>query len=30
LFICHLTEFRKNYSTDFHTLCYKGSTWATD
>ena len=29
LFICLLAGLRKNYSTDFHKIRWKGGTWST-
>jgi len=30
LFVCLLTGLRKNYSTDFHKIRWKGGTWTTE
>ena len=30
LFVCLLAELRKNYSTDFHGICWKGGTSAIE
>ena len=30
LFVCWLAGFCKNCSSDFHKICWKGGTWATE